>query len=152
MIGSIALKHYLAPHENYEELNLLPAQTRMFVVEDDILYAKFLQHFALEYNIHLDVFHPDSDFYNLPRDGEYDVGIIDYDLGYLKGTQIASLYASTPILLISAQDKSEKIDSWPSSVCGFSLKHEGVKNLIEKSLTLAGKNGWPSDEGSSYEN
>ena len=112
----------------------------LFLVEDDLLFAKVLQSVAKTQNIHIDVFHPEFDFDNLPLDGTYDVGLIDFDLVHLNGTQIASLYDITPLLLISANPENGRSKIWPKSVQGFSAKNDGFPRLFAKIRVVASQN------------
>lgn len=114
------------------------AGMRLFAVEDDPLFAKLLKRAAERVGATLDVFDPDQDFNRLPLDGDYDAGIVDFNLGHLNGAQIAALYSETPVLMtsVSALNMLET-KPWPMSVRSFMPKRRGVKALVDTSIRLA---------------
>jgi hypothetical protein len=111
---------------------------RLFAVEDDPVFADLLQRTAQRLGATLDIFDPDADFDQLPLDGDYDAGIVDFNLGHLNGAQIAALYAETPVLMTSASAAYLlETKPWLRSVRTFVPKRKGVKALVETGLLLA---------------
>jgi CheY-like chemotaxis protein len=116
---------------------------RLFAVEDDPVFARMLRRAAESTGASLDIFDPDRDFNNLPQDGDYDAAIVDYNLGYLNGAQIAALYSDTPVLLTSISALLEReTKPWPRSVRAFVCKRRGVKGLIMAAAELAAAVTW----------
>ncbi len=108
---------------------------KMILIDDDPSYTAILARSAALEGIQLDTFHSLSElgFVSLLRN--YDVAIIDYDLGALNGVEIAeymsSLLDDMPMVLISASDRSEEIARCPCCVRAFINKSAGFDKILE---------------------
>lgn len=114
-------------------------QARVFVVDDDEIFCRRIEKVARKSNIQVVWFHPDHDFDRLPADGEFDAGIIDYDLGNLLGTQLSSLYAETPLILVSSAVDLNVMNGepWPRAVRAFIPKRDGVSSILVEAVTAS---------------
>ncbi|MBC7661033.1 MAG: response regulator [Chitinophagaceae bacterium] len=109
---------------------------KMVLIDDDPSYTSILARCAAMEGIDLDTFNSLSElgFVSLLRN--YDVAIIDYDLGSLNGVEIAE-YMSTllndmPMVLISASDRSEEMAAHcPHSVRAFLNKSAGFSKILD---------------------
>lgn len=108
---------------------------KMVLIDDDPSYTAILARTAALEGIELDVFHSLSElgFVSLLRN--YDVAIVDYDLGTLNGVEIAeymsSLLDDMPMVLISASDRSEEAAHSPGCVRAFLNKSVGFYTILE---------------------
>lgn len=108
---------------------------KMVLIDDDPSYTAILKRSAALEGIELDVFHSLSElgFVSLLRN--YDVAIVDYDLGTLNGVEIAeymsSLLDDMPMVLISASDRSEEVAHSPHCVRAFLNKDVGFNAILE---------------------
>ncbi len=108
---------------------------RMVLIDDDPSYTSILARCAAIEGIELDTFNSLSElgFVSLLRN--YDVAIIDYDLGSLNGVEIAeymsSLLNNMPMVLISASDRSAEIAHCPCSVRAFLNKSAGFSKILD---------------------
>ena len=77
----------------------------------------------------------------VPRD--FDVVILDYYLDdlqdHLRGTDVALALESTPILLVSSQDRclDESDGAWPTNIRQFMNKKLGPGKILESAANLA---------------
>lgn len=115
---------------------------RVFIIDDDPAFCRHLQRVGAKRGVQVSCYHPDKDFLSLPLDGEFDVAIVDYDLGELTGTQLSGLYHETPIVLISGRPRADGSEApWPSSVKGFVHKLQGAERIIQKAMSLSSEGG-----------
>ncbi|RYZ55942.1 MAG: response regulator [Proteobacteria bacterium] len=108
---------------------------KMVLIDDDPSYTAIIARCAEREGIELDTFNSLSElgFVSLLRN--YDVAIIDYDLGTLNGVEIAeymsSLLDDMPMVLISASDRSDEISEAPCCVRAFINKSAGFNKILE---------------------
>jgi len=109
----------------------------LFIVDDDPRFCAQLRRLATRENIHLVCYNPVTDFHSLPLDGEFDVALIDYDLGGLVGPQIAALYSQTPVVLISTKNHREEADdTWPLCIRSFVRKANGLQSILDEARRI----------------
>ncbi len=110
----------------------------LFAVDDDPLFCRMLVKAAARRRIHVTCFHPDRDFGRLPRDGEFDAAVMDYDLGALRGTQLSALYHETPILLVSARRNGDEAEQevWPNSIHQYLSKFRGIEAILDAAVRI----------------
>ena len=85
-----------------------------------------------------------ADVDKLPRDGNFDVAIIDFHLGALKGTQIATMFGKTPVVLTSNSGAATENDTrWPRSITNFVHKKFGPISVLMSAINIGrqGKRG-----------
>jgi len=108
---------------------------KMILIDDDPSFTAILARFAALEGIELDTFNSLSELGFVALLRNYDVAIIDYDLGALNGVEIAeymsSLLDDMPMVLISASDRSEEIAQCPCCIRAFINKSAGFDKILE---------------------
>lgn len=134
----------------YDEYNLhhdfirrdIPASmpsTHVLVVDDDVLFAKQVQKLASREGMNCSTI---SDIKTLltktPREEGFDVIIIDYNLIDVKGTEVASLFPNTPVVLISSSmDWMEPETECTQNTVSFVCKSCGIPEIIKEAQSAA---------------
>ena len=76
------------------------------------------------------------DLGSFARIREFDIAIVDYYLGSLRGDEIAeyvdTFFREIPVVIVSAESfKSEQIAKWPQSVRRFVSKSVGPQAIVD---------------------
>ncbi|RYE60996.1 MAG: response regulator [Oxalobacteraceae bacterium] len=109
---------------------------KIVLIDDDPSYTSIIARCAAKEGIQLDTFNSLSELGFVALLRNYDVAIIDYDLGSLNGVEIAE-YMSTllddmPMVLISASDRTQEMgDHCPHSVRAFVNKADGFDKILD---------------------
>ena len=121
-----------------ESLNLSRETPRILLVDDDPSFGKILAKIAQQSRVAVTVCH------NLQEVGEttwwdYDVAIVDYDLGTSTGLeiirQLERVRPDMPVILVSqSQHVETPISRWPGSIKGFMNKALGHFAIMESAL------------------
>jgi len=111
--------------------------TKVLLIDDDQIYCNLLKKLAKKRGISLTTFDPDKDFELLPDEEFFDSIIMDYDLGALKGTDLAAYFMFTPVLLASAMYLGDSDEDWPNSISEFAAKREGLEAILKKAVKIA---------------
>ena len=108
-------------------------KSRILLVDDDPVFAKIIKRAAEFRGVSLAHCSTLDEFAKLQQ-SEYDVLIMDYDLGAVTGLELASYYekfsaAETPVILVS---KTARLDTrkWPDSIREFVHKDLGPLAIL----------------------
>jgi DNA-binding response OmpR family regulator len=114
------------------------ARPKILLVDDDVLFGKIMQGLCDRQNITLTYVKTVQDAYRL-SDWEYDLAIIDYDLGRVTGVQLANFLEHwlkpESVMLISAC-KTLDNQAWPKCVKGFITKADGAEHILSEAKRM----------------
>lgn len=108
---------------------------KIVLIDDDPTYATILTRCAEVEGIQMDTYHSLSELGFVSLLSNYDLAIVDYDLGEMNGVEIAeymsSLLKDMPMVLISATDRTQEMENCPSSVKAFLKKSAGYAEILD---------------------
>lgn len=108
---------------------------RIVLIDDDPSYGSVMARYAQIEGVELDIFHSLSELGFVALLRNYDVAIVDYELGDLNGVEIAeymsSLLGDMPMVLISASDRTAETQNCPPCVRAFVNKSEGFNKVLD---------------------
>lgn len=127
-----------------KDITNLPEKPRKIIlIDDDSTFQKLLRQSALRMGIELATYPSLAELGSVGRLTEYDVAIIDYDLGDMTGPEIAeytqALLSHLPVVLISGQNRQPEQKPWPASIKDFVQKSLGHKMILKKAQNLMSK-------------
>jgi len=116
------------------------AMPRILLLDDDPAYVNLMRKLAGKHGIpftgcsSLDDLNPD--FYH-----DYDIAIIDYNLGHVTGSEVSRylthFHGSVPTLIISQSTHGyADHESWPRHVKGYFLKSNGMEPLFKEAVGI----------------
>ena len=109
---------------------------RLLIVDDDECFGALVSAVAKDRGLIPKFFTSLIDMGSFARIREFDVAIIDYYLGSLRGDEIAeyvdTFFADLPVIICSAEDFSANGGRrWPASVRAFHPKAAGAARIVE---------------------
>lgn len=112
---------------------------RVLLIDDEETFGQLMSRVALKAKIPLKYFPRISEPSEIP---DFDVAVVDYDLGNVTGVQLARLFEHLgevkPVILISeSTDIRDK--NWPHSVQKFMSKSEGPLSILLEALKATDK-------------
>lgn len=118
----------------------LEDQPRIVLIDDDPVYGAVIARWAQLEGVELDVFHSLDDLGFVGLLSQYDVAIVDYDLGEINGKDVAdymtTLFGNKPMIMISGVDRSQEMMSCPSCVKAFMKKSAGYEKILNTALSI----------------
>ncbi len=115
-------------------------RARIVLIDDDPIYGAVIRRWAELEKVDLDVFNSLDDLGFVGLLSQYDVAIVDYDLGELNGKDVAdymsTLFGNKPMVMISVIDRSTEIMNCPSCVKAFMKKSAGYEKILNTALKL----------------
>lgn len=121
----------------------LENQPRIVLIDDDPVYGAVIGRWAQIEGVELDVFHSLDDLGFVGLLSQYDVAIVDYDLGDINGKDVAdymtTLFGNKPMIMISGVDRSQEMMSCPSCVKAFMRKSAGYEKILNTALSIRRK-------------
>jgi len=126
----------IRPNQNQNE------SPQILVIDDDPLFRAKVRQQAKKRGLPVTVCGSLREMQVMAEATEFDVAIVDYYLDdlktYLRGTDIASILESTPVMLISNTDHGiEDNDPFPPSVRKFVNKKIGIGAILDAALNIA---------------
>lgn len=116
------------------------ARAKVVLIDDDPVYGAVIRRWAELEKVNLDVYNSLDDLGFLGLLSQYDVVIVDYDLGELNGKDVAdymaTLFNNKPMVMISLVDRSTEIMNCPSCVKAFMKKSAGYEKILNTALKL----------------
>lgn len=114
---------------------------RVLLVDDELTFGKIVLKVAEKESIPVHFISSVKELQSLAK-LEFDIAILDYDLGNVTGVQLARFiekyFSDIPIVLTSdSPDLRDK--NWPKSVIGFVSKSQGPNHLLMNVLKLYDK-------------
>jgi DNA-binding response OmpR family regulator len=109
---------------------------KLLIVDDDVCFGALISAVAKDRGFIPRFFTSLIDMGSFARIKEFDVAIIDYYLGSLRGDEIAeyvdTFFSEVPVIIVSSEDLREtRSVKWPASVRTFIPKTEGPARIIE---------------------
>lgn len=118
-------------------------QPRIVLIDDDPVYGAVIGRWAQLEGVELDVFHSLDDLGFVGLLAQYDVAIVDYDLGQINGKDVAdymtTLFGNKPMIMISGVDRSQEMRECPSCVKAFMKKSAGYEKILNTALSIRHK-------------
>lgn len=118
-------------------------QPRIVLIDDDPVYGAVIGRWAQLEGLKLDVFHSLDDLGFVGLLSQYDVAIVDYDLGDINGKDVAdymtTLFGNKPMIMISGMDRSKEMMNCPSCVKAFMNKSAGYEEILNTALNIRRK-------------
>jgi len=112
--------------------------TCILLFDDDMSYGKILQRQGRK--LGLKVVHCSNmdDFCLKALEGNYDVALIDYNLGAFKGDDVARVIEQKPTYLISGDATlAGRQATWPNGIRGFFAKSNDTSRLLTDTIAAA---------------
>jgi DNA-binding NtrC family response regulator len=110
----------------------------ILLVDDDEIFGKVMVAMARDKGLSLTYVQSVRDAYHL-SEREFDIAIVDYDLGIVNGIQLASFFEKhlkpQMVILTSAHSGIEKKD-WPALIKGFLPKGNGAASILKEAVAL----------------
>lgn len=109
---------------------------RLLIVDDDACFGALISAVAKDRGLVSRFFTSLVDMGSFARIREFDVAVIDYYLGSLRGDEIAeyvdTFFSEVPVIIVSSEDLREtRSVKWPASVRQFIPKSEGPVKIVE---------------------
>ncbi len=114
---------------------LMPASDKLLVIDDDETFCKIVGAAGRSRGFETRCYSSLVDMGSFARIKEFDVAIIDYYLGSMRGDEIAeyvdTFFRDIPVLIVSAKDfETDQMAKWPDSVRRFVSKSAGADAII----------------------
>lgn len=119
-----------------------PELPQILVVDDDPLFRAKVRQQAKKLGLSVTVCSSLREMQVMCETTQFDIAVVDYYLDdlktYLRGTDVAAILESTPVLLISNTDHGlEDNNPFPQSVRKFVNKKIGIKSILEAAVHIA---------------
>jgi DNA-binding NtrC family response regulator len=116
---------------------------RLLIIDDDICFGALMSAVAPKYNLEPRFFPSLVDMGSFARIRDFDIAVIDYFLGHLRGDEIAeyvdTFFDDIPVIIVSAEESlSQREKTWPESVRIFlpkSIGPDGIAATARKVLS-----------------
>lgn len=115
-------------------------RAKIVLIDDDPVYGAVIRRWAELEKVNLDVYNSLDDLGFVGLLSQYDVVIVDYDLGELNGKDVAdymsTLFKNKPMVMISLVDRSMEMMHCPSCVKAFMKKSAGYEKILNTALKI----------------
>ena len=115
-------------------------RAKIVLIDDDPVYGAVIRRWAELEKVNLDVYSSLDDLGFVGLLSQYDVVIVDYDLGELNGKDVAdymsTLFKNKPMVMISLVDRSMEMMHCPSCVKAFMKKSAGYEKILNTALKI----------------
>lgn len=116
-----------------------PSQKRLdqlLIIDDDICFGALMSALAPKYGFEPRFFPSLVDMGSFARIKDFDIAIIDYYLGHLRGDEIAeyvdTFFENMPVIIVSAEASlGVREKTWPESVRSFVPKTAGIDYIAD---------------------
>lgn len=114
---------------------------KLLIVDDDVCFGALMSAVAKSRGFAPHFFTSLIDMGSFARIREFDVAIIDYYLGTLRGDEIAeyvdTFFSDVPVIIVSSENLAEtRSVKWPASVRKFIPKSDGPGRIVEAAATI----------------
>lgn len=113
---------------------------RILLIDDDPVFIAVMQRWAALEKVQLETFTSLDEMGFIGLFSNYDVAILDYDLGYTTGIEIArctdALLHDMPIVIVSAKDRSLECIDAPACVKAVLQKSKGYSHILSVATKL----------------
>lgn len=118
------------------EVRVMQARQKLVIFDDDVCFGALLTAKARQAGFDTKFFTSLIDLGSFARIKEFDIAIIDYFLGSIRGDEIAeyvdTFFAEIPVIIVSSNDfDPRQVAKWPASVRQFVPKTQGIGKIID---------------------
>lgn len=108
---------------------------RMLIIDDDLTFATVLSMFARSHGFAPEQHSSLIDLGSFARVREFDIAVIDYYLGSIRGDEIAEyvemFFKDVPVIIVSSRDFTPtEVANWPAAVRKFVPKSAGGDEIV----------------------
>jgi DNA-binding NtrC family response regulator len=116
------------------EMSARNPDDRLLIIDDDICFGALMSAIAPKYQLKPRFFPSLVDMGSFARIRDFDIAVIDYFLGHLRGDEIAeyvdTFFDDIPVIIVSAEESlSHRQKVWPESVRMFLPKNVGPDSI-----------------------
>lgn len=113
-----------------------PARDKLVIFDDDVCFGALITAKARAEGFDPRFFTSLVDMGSFARIKDFDVAIVDFYLGTIRGDEIAeyvdTFFDQVPVIMVSSEDMGDtKISRWPASVRRFVPKSAGPGRIIQ---------------------
>lgn len=115
---------------------------KMLIVDDDVCFGALMSAVAKANGFEPRFFTSLVDMGSFARIREFDVAVIDYYLGSMRGDEIAeyvdTFFDDVPVIIVSSEDltATKAAAKWPASVRRFVPKQTGCLKIVEAASSI----------------
>jgi len=117
---------------------------RILLIDDDPVFIAVMKRWAMMEKVQLESYISLDEMGFIGLFSNYDVAILDYDLGYTTGIEIArctdALLHHMPIVIVSAKDRSLECSDAPNCVKAVLQKSKGYSHILNVATNLCRSN------------
>jgi DNA-binding response OmpR family regulator len=117
---------------------------RILLIDDDPVFIAVMKRWAMMEKVQLESYISLDEMGFIGLFSNYDVAILDYDLGYTTGIEIArctdALLHHMPIVIVSAKDRSQECADAPTCVKAVLQKSKGYSHILNVATNLCRSN------------
>ena len=118
-----------------------PPADKLVIFDDDVCFGALISAKAKACGFESRFFTSLVDMGSFARIKEFDIAIVDFYLGTIRGDEIAeyvdTFFDQVPVIIVSSADMSEsRISQWPASVRMFVPKSAGPGRIIEAARSI----------------
>jgi len=117
---------------------------RILLIDDDPVFIAVMKRWAMMEKVQLESYVSLDEMGFIGLFSNYDVAILDYDLGYTTGIEIArctdALLHHMPIVIVSAKDRSLECADAPTCVKAVLQKSKGYSHILNVATNLCRSN------------
>lgn len=118
-----------------------PSCDKLLVIDDDRAFGAIVSAIARGKGFEPHYFTSLVEMGSFARIRDFDLAIIDYYLGSLRGDEIAeyvdTFFRDIPVMIVSSQEfKEDEISEWPASVRKFVSKMDGAEAIVETARSI----------------
>lgn len=123
------------------------AQDRLLIIDDDVCFGAVMSAVASRQGFAVRFFPSLVDMGSFARIKQFDIAIIDYFLGHLRGDEIAeyvdTFFDDVPIVIVSGDTAIQCVErTWPASVRAFVSKGEGPLAIAQVARQVLSRDRW----------
>jgi len=121
-----------------------PATGKLLIIDDDRSFGAIIKAYAEQRGFETVFCTSLLELGSFARIREFDIAMIDYYLGNLRGDEIAeyvdTFFREIPVVIVSSESfKSEQVAKWPQSVRRFLAKSLGAPKIVEETAKVLGR-------------
>lgn len=117
---------------------------RILLIDDDPVFIAVMKRWAMMEKVQLESYISLDEMGFIGLFSNYDVAILDYDLGYTTGIEIArctdALLHHMPIVIVSAKERSLECADAPTCVKAVLQKSKGYSHILNVATNLCRSN------------
>ena len=132
------------PRAHVSLANKKDSGPRILLIDDDPVFVAIIKRWAMMEKVQLECYVSLDEMGFIGLFSNYDVAILDYDLGYTTGIEIAkctdALLHDMPIVIVSIKDRNAECANAPSCVKAVLQKSKGYSHILNVATRLCRSN------------